>query len=192
MSAGDALTVALHVARALESLEIPYLVGGSLASSLHGIPRSTVDVDVVVDLHIEQAESLVARLIDSYYVDIDSVREAVRARGSFNIIHLATMVKVDLFVASEDAVSRRQIERRQTFVVDDETGETLAVASAEDTVVQKLRWYELGRHVSERQWLDVCGILKVKGRDLDLTYMQGAASELGVQELLTKALEETK
>jgi len=88
----------MPVARALDALSVPYRVGGSVASSALGVARTTLDVDIVADLAEEHAASLAAELGEAYYVDADMIREAVRLRESFNLIHLATLMKIDVFV----------------------------------------------------------------------------------------------
>ncbi len=183
MAAG-AIAVTLEVARELERLRIPYCVGGSLASSLHGIPRSTEDADVVVALTADRLMPLVEALEGRFYVDAKLAREAVDNQSCFNVIHLETMFKVDLFVAGDDPVVRLELARRQEFVLSG--GETLAVASAEDIVLQKLLWFERGRGVSERQWRDALGVLEVNRGRLDEGYLEAQAQELGIGELLRR------
>ena len=115
----DPLAVALEVARLLEQLEIPYLAAGSLASSLHGEPRSTNDVDFVVDLMPDRVPGFLTALGDRYYVSAEAVTDAVRAGGVFNLIHFATAVKVDLFVAGDDAFDAERLatRRREAAVI---------------------------------------------------------------------------
>lgn len=187
MAVEPALAVALEVARALERLGVPYLVGGSVASSLYGIPRSTQDVDLLADLRDQHVEPLVAALGDRFYVDSERVRQAVERRSSFNVIQLATMFKVDLFVLEDDPLSQAEMARRRRVRVGDGPDEHLEVASAEDTVLQKLLWYRLGSGVSDRQWGDLVGILKVQRGRLDLAYLERWAREADVVDLLHRA-----
>jgi hypothetical protein len=184
----DALVATLAVTRALEELAIPYLIAGSLASSYHGIPRSTADADLVAALRVEHAVPLVSRLTAEFYVDLDRVRGAIERRSSFNAIHLATMVKVDVFILQDTPLGRQEMERRQPMRIPDLPETVLHVASAEDTVAQKLAWYRLGGEVSGHQWKDVLGIIKVKRQVLDLAYLRHAAAALAVADLLDKAL----
>ncbi|HEU4558455.1 MAG TPA: hypothetical protein VFS20_11420, partial [Longimicrobium sp.] len=174
----------------LEKLDVPYLVGGSLASSLHGEPRATQDVDIVADLKLEHVEPFVSALRDRFYVDDLAVRDAVKRRSTFNVIHLETMFKVDVFVAGNQRSTRRELERRQLYTLDVQPPEAISVASPEDIIVQKLHWYRLGDHVSDRQWRDAMSVLKIRNRKLDLDYMRELASEMGVDDLLVRALRE--
>jgi hypothetical protein len=187
--ADEALRVCLEVARLFERLGVRYVVGGSLASSLHGVPRSTDDADLGAELREDHVRPLVQALEGRFYVDEERVRHAVRRRGSFNVIELPTMFKVDVFVLGEGPLHQEQLARRQRVTLP-EGGEELEVASAEDTILQKLRWYRLGGEVSDRQWGDILGVLKVQGQGLDRAYLQRGAELLGVEDLLDRAFRE--
>lgn len=186
----EVIGVTLRVTSVLDDLGVAYLVGGSLASSLHGKPRATQDVDLVADLQPRHVSRLVEALRGEFYLDEPAIRDAVDRRSTFNVIHLGTLFKVDVFVARHDPVTRRELERRQEYRLEGDPPEALVVASPEDIVVQKLHWYRLGDHVSERQWSDAMGVLAVRGRALDLAYMRDLASEMGVADLLARALRE--
>jgi hypothetical protein len=186
--AAEAVRVTVLVARALDQLGVPHAIVGSLASSLHGVPRSTNDVDIVADLRREHADALASALGDAFYVDSDMIRDAIDRRSEFNVIHLGTMFKVDVFVPALDRVSRAQIDRAAIVTVDSEAGHDLRVASAEDTVAQKLLWYRRGGESSERQWLDTLGVIAVQGKNLDVTYLRQTTNALGVEDLLDRAL----
>jgi hypothetical protein len=188
MAADSALEVALHLAETFEAEGIDYLVGGSLASSLHGEPRSTQDVDFVADLELRHVEPWLRRLDEGYYLDRERIDQAIERRRSFNVIHLGTMFKADIFVLGEDRASRREMERRELYELGD--GRRLWVASAEDVVLQKLIWYRLGNAVSDRQWRDVLSVLAVRRGSLDEEYLREMAAELGLDELLERARHE--
>lgn len=179
----------LPVVETLETLGVSYYVGGSVASSVTGVARATLDVDLVAALHLEQAESLVAALSQHYYVDVEMIQQAVRRCGSFNVIHLASMFKIDVFVPEDTPFARANMQRRVALEVP-EAGRTLYFCSAEDIVLHKLLWYRAGSGVSDRQWYDLQGVLRLQARGLDLAYLQRWAGELGIAALLHQALEE--
>lgn len=180
----------LRVTAVLEALGVDYLVGGSLASSLHGRPRATQDVDLVADLQPEHVAGLVTELREAFYLDEPAIREAVERRSTFNLIHLDTLFKVDVFVAGDDPPTRRELERRQRYRLAAGPAGEVAIASPEDIVIQKLHWYRLGDHVSDRQWGDALNVLEVRGDALDLSYMRDLAKEMNVLDLLERALGE--
>lgn len=184
----DPIETALLVARHLDALDIPHTVGGSIASSFAGEPRSTVDIDLVVALEERHVEPLAAALAAEFYVDADALRRAVRAHSSANLIHQATQLKVDLFVAGGTALDSRQIARR--LPVDLGDGRRLHIHPPEDILLQKLRWYRRGGEVSDRQWRDITAIVRVQGSRLDRAYLADGAGVLGVPDLLERALGE--
>jgi len=189
---GEPLQITGFIVDVLGKLGVRYLVGGSLASSLHGIPRATHDVDLVVDLQEDHIGPFVRALEGTFYVDEDRVRESVRRRSSFNVIHLQTMLKVDIFLLKDDPASQREMRRREAYRVSDEPPQDLFVASAEDTILRKLLWFRLGGSISDRQWQDVLGILAVRAETLDREYLETQAEALGVGDLLTKILKEDR
>jgi hypothetical protein len=186
----EPLRVTLAVAKALERMGIPYFVGGSLASSAHGVARATLDADIIAKLDPGQAGLFAKELGPEFYADIDAIAEAATRRSSFNVIHIATAFKIDVFVPLATAYADVEMERRQSHVIDQETGERMAFSTAEDTLLTKLRWYRRGNEVSERQWRDVLGILRVAGQSLDGSYLSMWAGELGIADLLDRALRE--
>ena len=158
-----------------------------MASSLHGLPRFTQDVDLVADLRLVHVLPLVADLEVEFYIDADSVRDAIRRRASFNLIHLATMTKVDVFLLKGDALSRGEMARRVRLTFAE--GVEISIATAEDIILQKLDWYRKGEFVSERQWRDVLGVIKVRGAALDLSWLRETSAEVGLEGLLEEALQ---
>ena len=180
-----ALASLVAVTRALDTAGARFLVAGSFASSLQGIPRSTRDVDLVADLASHQVTTFTRALGPDFYLDEERIHDGVRRRASFNVIDLRNGFKVDVYMTGEDPFGRAQFERRQT--VELRPGLELAFATAEDVVLQKLRWFRLGGEVSERQWLDAVGVLRVQGARLDRAYCEHWSAALGVADLLARA-----
>lgn len=181
----------LEVAAALDGLGVEYLLGGSLASSVLGEPRSTVDIDLAIALREAAIADLVRALEPAFFVDLEPAREAVRRHASFNVLHRETMMKVDLFVLGESAFDREQLRRRLSLSVSADSQQRVAVSSPEDLVLRKLAWYRAGGGVSDRHWRDVLGVLKVQRGRVDLGYMRRWGADLGVGDLLERALVES-
>ena len=187
----DPLIVAAQVAAALEQVGVPYLIGGSLASTLHGEPRATFDVDVAAHLELQHVDALIEALGDEYIVDRDGLVEAVERSSMVNLVRLAPMTKVDLYVRPREGLFAAEIQRAtRVRLLEDPPAEGF-VATPEDTVLQKLRWYRQGEEVSDRQWRDVLGVLKAKRNSLDRAYMTTWAQELGLDGLLQRAWRES-
>lgn len=187
----DEIRAALDpVADAFEALGVIYRVGGSVASSALGVARSTLDIDLVADLRVVHVVPLVDRLQADYYVDGDMIRDAIRRRSSFNIIHLATMMKVDVFVLGARPFDRAAFARVISEPLGDDRERSFPLTTPEDIVIHKLDWYRLGGGVSQRQWADVLGVLKLQGDALDRAHLAYWAREIGVTELLERALAE--
>lgn len=182
----DPIRVALRVTRVLETLGLAHTIGGSIAASFAGEPRSTVDIDVVVGCVEHDVAALVAAFAPDFYIDEDAVRRAVRNHSSVNLIDNATLLKVDLFVAGGTPVDAEQIQRRLLVSLGD--GVTLPIHPPEDILLQKLRWFRLGGEASDRQWRDIQGIVRVQGRRLDQEYLRRQAPVLAVTDLLERAL----
>jgi hypothetical protein len=184
----DLLTALEPVIEVFDSLGVRYSIGGSVASSIRGVPRSTLDIDIVADLVPSHARALGTALAGSYYADEDHIRNAILRQGCFNLIHLATAMKIDVFVLTGDRLACETFARRSPVTLGTAgTCRTFWVASAESMVVQKLRWYRSGGEVSERQWRDVVGILKVQEGALDREFMDRMAREGGLSDLLSRA-----
>lgn len=192
MTAPDVIRALRPIARWLDQHAVEYRIGGSLASSVHGVARSTLDVDLVVDLPADLARTLASDLTGAYYADAFLIEDAVRRLGSFNLVHLETMVKVDVFVLGGDPYDREAFARSERAALDDSSqAETFAVLTPEDIVLRKLLWYRRGGEVSERQWSDVLGVLRVQGEGIDREYLGRWAEQLGIGELLERALGES-
>jgi hypothetical protein len=183
----DVIDVALRVAAALERAGGSYFVGGSLASSLHGEPRATNDVDFVIDLGLANVSTFIAELGPDFELDAPQLREALRRGSCANAFYLPWVLKVDFFGHAHGPFDESEFSRRTRVQVRPD-GASLFVKTPEDTVVRKLLWYRDGGEVSERQWRDVQGVLKSTGPALDFPYVERWASTLGIQALLARAL----
>jgi hypothetical protein len=186
----DPIAVALGFARILERLGVPYVTAGSLASSVHGEPRSTNDIDIVADLRLQHLEALASALEEDWVWSTEAARDALVPGGSFNAIHVASAVKVDVFVVGTDDFDAHRVATGHRIRLTDSPGGETVVDTAEHTVLRKLEWFRRGGEVSERQWRDVVGILRVQGDRLDTTELEAWAERLGVADLLEAARNE--
>jgi hypothetical protein len=160
----EPVLVVAKLARLFDSLGIRYVVGGSLASSIYGIPRATQDVDLVADIRLPHVDAITSSLAGEFYVDAEMIRDAIKRRASFNVVHLATMFKADVFILQGDSWSREEMARARTEQFDVPEGKVaVRFASPEDTLLHKMIWYKLGNQISDRQWGDIVGIFKVQG-----------------------------
>lgn len=182
--------VNLLVVRAFDALRIAYFLCGSMASSVHGIYRATADADFVAAVRPDHAESLARLLQPAFYADAGAMRTAAASGRSFNVIHLDTMLKVDVFVARSDPFHLMQMRRRVLQATGPDGQTTFYVASPEDTILAKLQWYRDCGGMSDRQWNDVLGVLKVQGSTLDRAYLNEWARELAITDLLGRAVDE--
>lgn len=177
----------VHIGTILDRLGVPWVLGGSLASSLMGEPRSTLDIDVAVVLSVDDGRLLADAVRSEYYVDDVMISDAVARGSSFNLIHHRTGMKLDLFALTDDPLDVRQIQRR--IEVDIGVGRVW-VGAPDDQVLRKLRWFRVGGEVSDRQWRDVISILRVQGDRIDRAVLVGVAGELGLLDLVTRAIAE--
>jgi hypothetical protein len=175
--------------RAFERSSVRYYLCGSMASSVRGIARATMDVDFVAALRESQIVGLVAELEKHFDVDAEMIADAVRARRSFNIVHSQYFVKVDVFVAKETPYDMEAFRHATAVPMG---SHSVIVASAEDTVLAKLVWYRLGNEVSDRQWSDILGVLRLQRENMDRTYLDRWAEPLGVRDLLLRAQEQSR
>ena len=180
--------VAALVAATLERLQIPYVIGGSVASSIHGEMRTTMDVDFAVHIRGDRAALLERALSREFHVDHESIREAVASRRLFNAIHLVSMTKIDFHVCPETGIYAEQIRRGQLLRIASDPEALARVATPEDIVLQKLLWYRMGDCSSDRQWRDLVGVLKQKSAAIDAQYLGRWGRELGLQSLLARAM----
>ncbi|MFN8402980.1 MAG: hypothetical protein U0V48_05425 [Anaerolineales bacterium] len=189
----EPVEVTLKVTGVFEKLGVPYLIGGSLASTLYGMVRTTQDSDIVAEMRLEHLQPFVSVLQDEFYVDDEMIAESIQRNSSFNIIHRETMFKVDVFIPRPRPFLQSQLARaqRQSFAFETASPVSAMFASPEDTILSKLEWYRMGGEVSDRQWRDILGVLKTRANELDLDYLRKWAGELNVTDLLERALRES-
>jgi hypothetical protein len=180
----------IKVIETFDKLGITYVVGGSFASSLYGNSRLTNDIDIVVAINMNHAEDLAKALEDEFYIDEEAIKRAIRSGKTFNAIHFESSFKIDFFVARSGGLQEKEFERRQLKNLNLEPPVTFYAASPEDVILAKLDWYQKGGGVSTQQWLDVAGVIKVQHRRLDFEYLNHWAQELGVSDLLRRAIAE--
>ena len=168
-----------NVVQTLNQAGVPYMLAGSFASSHHGAPRTTHDIDVIVDPAFDSLDRFLKAMQEKdVYFDVDVATDEFKRRGQFNIIDGRTAWKVDVIFRKARAFSREELARRVRATV---LGVDVFVATAEDTVLAKLEWARLGE--SDRQLRDVRGILEVKADALDRAYIERWLDDLGVREL---------
>ena len=187
----DAVEVTFLVVDTLDRLEIPYLIGGSLASAIYGISRSTLDTDIVVKMGTEHISLLVNELADEFYIEANMILDAFIHQTSFNIIHLQTMFKVDFFLLQDRPYDEMQFRRRILLQIATDPERVAFVSTPEDIILTKLEWYSMGGEISDRQWRDVLGVIKTQVGRLDLEYLKKWAVDLGVEKLLETAFQDT-
>lgn len=186
----EALGVLFQVTDIFNEIGVHYHLGGSYASSIHGVPRQTQDIDLVLDLHIEDVEALVMRLENEFYLDIDSIRDAIHNKSSVNLIHLASGIKLDFFMRGDSPFDLKEFSRSRLEPVTIAPQRRIYVKTAEDILLRKLQWCRLGREISDRQWNDILGIIKTQTDKLDVDYLKYWAEELQVADLLEHSMEE--
>jgi hypothetical protein len=187
----DIPAVLAKIAGILDQLQIDYVVGGSIASSIYGIPRATQDIDILIDLKEEKVRAFFRGLKHDFYVDEQNILAAVQGKRSFNAIHLRTMYKIDMFISNSSDWAREEIKRRKSLsLTADPDAPVFHFSSPEDNILHKLEWYRMGRESSERQWRDVLGVLRIQGESLDFAYLRRWASTLGISDLLDRAMKE--
>lgn len=185
----DVVEALTSLVETLEHAGILYYIGGSVSSSLHGIARRSQDIDVIADIQISQVRPLVQVLQNDYYLDEQAWKDAIRHRIPYNLIHLNTMLKVDLIPLKRRAFTAEEARRARSHILEANT-RPMRIASAEDAILTKLEWFEMGGRSSERQWNDILGIIKRQGISLDLPYLRRWADTLEVRTLLEQALVE--
>lgn len=186
----DLVAALAPVSTAFRRLGVAHFVGGSIASTFHGAIRSTMDVDLVCDLPADKVDEFLTAFHDDFYVSGPAVREAVKRRSCFNVIHLPTSFKVDVFVGRDRLFDRSAMSRATPHALGESENENFVVpiATVEDSIIAKLEWFRLGNEASERQWDDVSRLMKLHREALDLTYMRRMAESISVGDLLDRLL----
>ena len=190
ISGAENLRVVQEVASIFSALDIAYALGGSMASSLLGMPRFTQDADLTAEPFPGKESALVGRFGPDYYVSLPTVQQAVLQRSAFNIIHTTSGFKLDVFVRKDRPFEQSVMMRRRTVQLADRPGESIVLVSPEDIILFKLEWYRTGGGVSDRQWSDVLGVLKVQAGKFDANYLDHWAEDLKVSDLLARARQE--
>ena len=192
MSDPNEMVAALKpVAEALSLLRIPHYVGGSVASSYHGAVRSTMDIDIVCQMREEQIGPFVSQFNDAFYVSEPAIRQAIRRRSCFNLIHFETSFKVDVFISRGRPFDQICMDRAVAAKLGGETGFIIVpMATVEDSIISKLEWYRLTDETSERQWDDVSRLVRLTGNALDTDYLAASAQMVGVSDLLVRLLDQ--
>lgn len=187
----DVIHVALAVADRFDECGVRYAIGGSVASSILGESRTTLDVDFLADVHLEHVDALASSFQPPFVFDAELAKDAIRRQRIFNILHIKSGIKADIHVHAYTGFERNQMDRALKVKLRERPDGYALIASAEDMVVQKLRWYRMGDCISDRQWRDVAGLLRVQGARLDVGYMREWSARLRVDDLLERALRET-
>ncbi len=157
----------------LDNLSIPYYIGGSIASSVFGLPRSTLDIDIIADIQSAHIPELKAQLEKIYYIDEDMIHDAIERVSSFNLIHLETAMKIDVFIPPKDNYhNTAENRKKRDILIEHDKSSEFYFASPEDIILNKLKWYKMGNQVSEKQWLDVIGVINVQADFLDREYLK--------------------
>ena len=178
MASGETVDdVIRRIINILDAASVPYMLTGSFASSLHGMPRATQDIDLVIAPNVASLEALLKNFPeDQYYVSRDAALEAYHRTSLFNVIDFASGWKIDFIVRKRREFSRLEFDRRTPVHV---LGTTVFVASPEDVLISKLEWAKLAG--SERQIDDAAGIIRTQGSDLDIAYIEHWAAKLALQ-----------
>jgi hypothetical protein len=175
------------VVEKLDQADIPYMISGSVASSFHGQPRTTMDVDLVIDPTAAQLKTFVASLGEDFYVSAQAAKAAIRNRTAFNVVHRRSGWKADLLVRRDRPYSIEEFNRRRPARL---FGADLIVVSPEDSILSKLEWAQ--KSGSERQFRDAVGVAMIQQAHIDTGYLEKWARDLGIDALLHRLLAEVK
>jgi hypothetical protein len=182
MADSEELAVLKDVARRLDLAKIPYMVTGSIAANFYTVPRMTRDIDIVVELSDRDAGKFIPLFRNDFYLEPETVREAVNTRGMFNLIHNEYIIKVDFVVRKDGDYRRVEFARRKRIRVD---GRSICIVAPEDLILSKLLWAKDSG--SEMQLRDVRNLLK-SVKKLDRRYVGRWVRRLGLISLYAKAV----
>ncbi len=182
------IEIVQRLIRVLDTLDIPYAIGGSMASSTYGMRRFTQDADIAVRPFLPVADKFFDMVKDEFYISKEAMEEALRSHGSFNLIHFETSFKIDLFVQRPSEFEQQLLIRSRRVKLTDTAAREVCVVSPEDIILLKLRWFQETGGTSERQWGDVMGVLGVQAGTLDYEYLTNWARKLSLDELWERAI----
>ncbi len=166
------------LARAFETLGIPYLITGSMATIAYGEPRFTNDIDVVARISIHQISAVRASFPEpDYYCSFQAVEQAIRHSSQFNILHLRSGLKIDVILATDSEFDQSRLSRGVQLPAGPRF--KAVFASPEDVILKKLEYFRLGG--SEKHLRDIVGVLKIRSASIDHQYLQGWIARLGLQ-----------
>ncbi len=188
----ESLDVLREASAAFRDMGIAHALGGSMASSLYGVPRHTQDADILAEPFPGREEDFESHFGEAYYVNIESIRDAIQRRASFNVINLHAGFKIDVFIQGERPFDYEALRRRVEQPISEKPGDVVSVLTPEDVILSKLDWYRISAETSERQWADILGVLRVQTGRLDETYLEHWANELSLNDLLRKAREQAQ
>src|SRR5262245_53092522 len=188
----ESLDVLREAAAVLREMGITHALGGSMASSLYGEPRQTQDADILAEPFPDREEEFESHFGEAYYVNIESIRDAIRIHSSFNIINLQVGFKIDIFIQDERPFDYEALRRRVEQPLSEKAGDAMWVLTPEDVILSKLDLYRIGAETSQQQWADVLGVVRVQAGRLDDTYLEHWANELSLNDLLDKAREQAR
>lgn len=184
----EPIQVTLLITNILENLQIPYFIGGSMATAVHGVARSTMDVDLIIDMKPHQIAGFMDALGKEFYADEEIIRDSLEHGIGFNLVHNDSMFKVDMIPERNRAFDQSQFKRREKILLSEKSDENVYFASPEDNILAKLECYQLGGETSDRQWNDILNVLKIRKGNIDVAYLRNWAKELGIDDILENAL----
>ena len=177
----------IPVIEVFECLGVRYYLSGSIACSVYGLPRGAQDIDVVADIQAEHVSPLVKHLQGAYTINAQALHDAIAQRSAFSLLHLSSLVKVDVMLPRGTAFDTLVAQRVQQLSLI-EGYQPIWIASAEDVVLMRLEWYRDCGATADDQWNDILGVLKVQAPTLDLKYLHHVAQTLNLSDLLEQAL----